>query len=55
MNTMQFATAPWGVFPADVSNPMPSQVQGTSGEPQNAETKPQESQPEPLRPQKKKA
>lgn len=31
MNNMQLGTSPGGVFPMDVSNPMPSQVRGTSG------------------------
>lgn len=39
MNTMSFATAPWGTFPTDVSSPMPSQVRSPSGENQKPEQK----------------
>jgi len=44
-NSMQVGTSPGGVFPTDVSNPMPSQVRGTSG----GTTKPEPKTPQPER------
>lgn len=55
MNSTQIGTAaPGGVFPTDVSNPMPSQVRGTSG----GTSKPEPATPQPAKqpdqaPQKK--
>jgi hypothetical protein len=55
MNGMQLGTSPGGVFPRDVSNPMPSQVRGTSGgatKPEPAASQPAQ-QPEQARPDNK--
>jgi len=53
MNTMSFG-APWGVFPTDVSSPMPSQVRGPEdNQKPNTETDDTTKKPSaPERPQK---